>query len=190
MSDSDGKILDAFGAWLHALGRDAELLGGLLAPAPGADQGAASGESELHEGARKAAAGGLNYLFKSLDLIPDGIDDIGYLDDAFVLRVAAAQAVEAGATASKEVSQLAAENQLVREFLGETYARLDRYVTGLRSGAARGRTVQDILGSEGVLQEFLEDVKGFAAAYKAPSFSRDPKNLIKLRAFFDAKLPK
>ncbi|MDB4991077.1 MAG: hypothetical protein JWN04_6255 [Myxococcaceae bacterium] len=180
MSDSDGKILDAFGAWLNALGRDAELLGGLLAPADGVD---------LDEGARKAAAGGLNYLFKSLDLIPDGIDDIGYLDDAFVLRVAAAQAVEAGAQ-GKEVSQLATENDVVRDFLGETYARLDRYVTGLRSGAARGRTVQDILGSEGVLAEFLEDVKGFAAAYKAPSFTRDPKNLIKLRAFFDAKLPK
>jgi hypothetical protein len=50
--------------------------------------------------------------------------------------------------------------------------------------------VQDILASETVLEEFLEDVKGFAASYKAPSFSRDPKNLIKLRAFFDAKLPK
>jgi uncharacterized membrane protein YkvA (DUF1232 family) len=178
MSDSDGKILDAFGAWLSALGRDASQLGGLLASA------------ELDEGARKAAAGGLNYLFKSLDLIPDGIDDIGYLDDAFVLRVAAAQAVEAGAPGTEEVSQLASENELVRQFLGDTYPRLDAYVTGLRSGAARGRTVQDILGSEEVLEEFLEDVKGFAAAYKAPSFSRDPKNLIKLRAFFDAKLPK
>ena len=179
MSDSDGRILDAFGAWLNALGQDAELLGSLL------------GETEgLDETARKAAAGGLNYLFKSLDLIPDGIDDIGYLDDAFVLRVAAAQAVEAGAKSNQEVVQLAAENDVVREFLGETYPRLDRYVAGLRSGAARGRTVQDILGSEGVLAEFLEDVKGFAASYRAPSFTRDPKNLIKLRAFFDAKLPK
>jgi uncharacterized membrane protein YkvA (DUF1232 family) len=178
MSDSDEKYLDAFGAWLNALGRDAELLGGLLASV------------ELDDAARKAAAGGLNYLFKSLDLIPDGIDDIGYLDDAFVLRVAAAQAVGNGASSHKEAQQLGAENDLVRSFLGETYPRLDRYVTGLRSGAARGRTVQDILASEDVLVEFLDDVKGFAAAYKAPSFSRDPKNLIKLRAFFDAKLPK
>jgi uncharacterized membrane protein YkvA (DUF1232 family) len=178
MSDSDEKFLDAFGAWLRALGRDAELLGGLLA------------SDELDDGARKAAAGGLNYLFKSLDLIPDGIDDIGYLDDAFVLRVAAAQAAQASADVGKEAVQLAAENDLVKQFLGEIYSRLDHYVTGLRTGAARGRTVQDILGSEDVLEEFLEDVKGFAAGYRAPSFSRDPKNLIKLRAFFDAKLPK
>jgi uncharacterized membrane protein YkvA (DUF1232 family) len=179
MGDSDEKYLDAFGAWLQALGRDAELLGGLLA------------SDELSDVTRKAAAGGLNYLFKSLDLIPDGIDDIGYLDDAFVLRVAAAQAVEASSgAANKEAVQLAAENAVVRAFLGETYGRLDNYVTGLRSGAARGRTVQDLLGSTEVLEEFLDDVKGFAADYRAPSFSRDPKNLIKLRAFFDAKLPK
>ncbi|MET0284462.1 MAG: YkvA family protein [Polyangiales bacterium] len=174
----DEKLLDAFGAWLQALGRDAELLGGLLT------------SDEADDAARKASAGGLNYLFKSLDLIPDGIDDIGYLDDAFVLRVAAAQAIASSPNAGKEVVQLAAENDLVKQFLGETYSRLDHYVTGLRTGAARGRTVQDILGSEDVLEEFLEDVKGFAADYRAPGFSRDPKNLIKLRAFFDAKLPK
>jgi len=178
MSDTDERFLDAFGAWLGALGRDAELLGSVLATA------------DLGDGARKAAAGGLNYLFKSLDLIPDGIDDIGYLDDAFVLRVAAAHAVGEGAEGEPAVSQLGAENEVVRDFLGDVYDRLDRYVTGLRTGAARGRTVQDILGTEDVLEEFLEDVKTFAASYKAPAFSRDPKNLIKLRAFFDAKLPK
>lgn len=178
MSESDEKFLDAFGAWLKSLGRDAATLGSVLA-AP-----------ELDEAARKAAAGGLNYLFKSLDLIPDGIDDIGFLDDAFVLRVAAAQAVREGANAHGELVRLGAERELVREFLGETFERLDRYVSGLRGGAARGRTVQDIVGSEEVLEEFEGDIKTFAASYRAPSFSRDPKNLIKLRAFFEAKLPK
>lgn len=178
MSDSDDRFLEAFEHWLGQLGRDAELLGALLA------------DAELDEAARKAAAGGLNYVFKSLDLIPDGIDDIGYLDDAFVLRVAAAQAVREGGRDLPPVKQLAGESDQVRTFLGETFERLDRYVTGLRSGAARGRTVEDILADEKVLEEFLEDVKGFAAGYRAPSFSRDPKNLIKLRAFFDAKLPK
>jgi hypothetical protein len=33
-------------------------------------------------------------------------------------------------------------------------------------------------------------VRGFAKAYQPPGFSREEKNLIKLRAFFDAKLPK
>lgn len=178
MSENDVKYLDAFGAWLRMLGEDAELLASVLAV------------PEISGAARQAAAGGLNYLFKSLDLIPDGIDDIGYLDDAFVLRVAAAQAARDGAVGHGGVGRLAEENGVVAEFLGSSYARLDKYVTGLRVGAARGRTVQEIVSSEKMLEEFLGDVKGFANSYQAPSFSRDPKNIIKLRAFFDAKLPR
>lgn len=178
MSDNDVKYLDAFGLWLRTLGDDAELLAGVLA-AP-----------EAGPAARQAAAGGLNYLFKSLDLIPDGIDDIGYLDDAFVLRVAAAQAAREAQGGYDGARRLADEDALVRDFLGDAYVRLDRYVAGLRSGAARGRTVAEIVSSERMLEEFLNDVKGFAGAYQAPTFTRDGKNLIKLRAFFDAKLPK
>jgi uncharacterized membrane protein YkvA (DUF1232 family) len=177
MSENDVKYLDAFGAWLRTLGEDAEQLSQLLSA------------EDSSPAARQAVAGGLNYLFKSLDLIPDGIDDIGYLDDAFVLRVAALQAAREG-TLPAAVATLADDDAIVRDFLGDAYERLDKYVSGLRSGAARGRTVAEILGNETTLQEFLSDVKGFASSYQPPSFSRDPKNLIKLRAFFDAKLPR
>jgi uncharacterized membrane protein YkvA (DUF1232 family) len=178
MSEHDEKYLDAFGAFLRTLGEDAETLAAVLAVA------------DLPIAARQAAAGGLNYLFKSLDLIPDGIDDIGYLDDSFVVRVAAAQAQADGAGEHPGVSRLADESELVKGFLGDAYERLERYVAGLRVGAARGRTVQDIVSNAKMLDEFLADVKGFAAGYRAPAFSRDKKSLIKLRAFFDAKLPR
>jgi uncharacterized membrane protein YkvA (DUF1232 family) len=177
MSDNDGQYLEAFAAWLGKLGEDAEQLAAVLSNA------------EVAPVARQAVAGGLNYLFKSLDLIPDGIDDIGYLDDAFVLRVAARQAVDAGVS-EQVLARLGGEAQLVQAFLGQNYPRLDRYVTGLRTGAARGRTVQEILASEKTLEDFSGDVKNFAGTYSAPAFSRDPKSLIKLSAFFDAKLPK
>src|SRR4249920_3636260 len=126
MSDSDESLLEAFESWLGQLGRDAELLGSVL------------GATELDVEARKAAAGGLNYLFKSLDLIPDGIDDIGYLDDAFVLRVAADLAVAAddgkSADALRAIGPLANDADVVREFLGKDYARLESYVKGLKKG--------------------------------------------------------
>jgi uncharacterized membrane protein YkvA (DUF1232 family) len=178
MSDNEGQYLDAFGAWLAGLGDDAEQLSTVLA------------SEESSATARQAVAGGLNYLFKSLDLIPDGIDDIGYLDDAFVLRVAASHAAAAGGAPQPALARLGKEAELVKGFLGANYTRLDSYVAGLRTGAARGRTVQEILAGERMLEDFLSDVKGFAASYRSPSFSRDPKNLIKLRAFFDAKLPR
>jgi uncharacterized membrane protein YkvA (DUF1232 family) len=183
MSESQSKYLDTFPGWLRTLGTDAETLGSLLA------------EEALPEGAREAVAGGLNYLFKSLDLIPDGIDDIGYLDDAFVMRVAAdlASREDLGSVADEKaqaLGELANECELIREFLGDDYARLEGYVRGLRRGAARGRSVGDILTDAEIRNELLSDVQGFAQSYAAPSFTREEKNLIKLRAFFDAKLPK
>jgi uncharacterized membrane protein YkvA (DUF1232 family) len=183
MGDAEAKYLDVFPDWLRSLGEDADALGAIVANA------------ELAEPARQAIAGGLNYLIKSLDLIPDGIDDVGYLDDAFVLRIACEHAMR------EDVSQLPSEQlhaarrlndeaAIVREFLGDDFARLDAYVSGLRKINVRSRSVQDILHNATVQSSFISDVRGFAGAYQAPSFSREEKNLIRLKAFFNAKLPK
>lgn len=183
MSEDLSQYLDTFPGWLRSLGDDAEQLAALL-ESPG-----------IHDTAREYFAGGVNYLFKSLDLIPDGIDDIGYLDDAFVLRVAAelGSAEDLGDVSPdgmKLVGRLTNEADTVREFLGKDYQRLEAYVKGLRKGAARGRAVSDILGDAATQAEFIEDVRSFARSYDSPSFSREEKNLIKLKSFFDAKLPR
>ncbi|MCA9583118.1 MAG: DUF1232 domain-containing protein [Myxococcales bacterium] len=181
MSDTQ-KFLDTFPSWLGSLGADAEHLAGLLAP-------------EVAVESQEVAAAGLNYLFKSLDLIPDGIHDIGYLDDAFVLRVAADLALRTNVEAAGEetldtIQRLSSDCDVIREFLNDDYDRLERYVRGLRQGAARGRSVEAILGKEDVRGEFITDVRGFSQGYECPSFNRDEKNLTKLRAFLDAKLPR
>jgi len=182
MSEGQAHYFDTFPAWLRTLGDDAERLASLLE------------EEGLSEAAREAVAGGLNYLFKSLDLIPDGIDDIGFLDDAFVLRVAAdlAGREDPGTVDSEKLEglgELAGECDTVREFLGDDYERLESYVRGLRRVAARGRSVQDILADKEVRAELLSDIRGFAKSYQPPAFSREEKTLIKLRAFFENKLP-
>ncbi|MDD9944038.1 MAG: YkvA family protein [Myxococcales bacterium] len=183
MNEDDAKFLDTFAAWLRGLGHDVGQIGEIVTVA------------ELAEPARRALVGSLNYLFKSLDLIPDGIDDIGYLDDAFVLRCACDQALREDLSALapeslRDLNRLAEDAELIRSFLGEDFARLNDYVTGLRKGAARGRSVDDILADEGTQADFVSDINGFSRAFEAPRFSREEKNLIKLRAFFDAKLPK
>src|SRR5512138_1233897 len=139
MSNVDSRCLDAFPTWLRSLAEDALALGAVLA------------NDETSPTARRHVAGALNYLFKSLDLIPDGIEDLGFLDDAFVLRVAASQAVkEPAAKETPVLARLASDAALVSELLGKDYARLERYVDGLTRGAARGRTVEEILTDEGV----------------------------------------
>jgi uncharacterized membrane protein YkvA (DUF1232 family) len=178
MSDvaTDSRFLEVFPQWLRSLGEDAAAIAEAVS-AGGADD------------ATRSLVGGLNYIFKSLDLIPDGIDDIGFLDDAFVLRLACAQAVAADASAKKGVvERLQDDARAVGDFLGDDCARLDRYVQGLRKGAARGRTVDEIVTDASLKKEFLQEVKAWSAAYQAPAFTRDPKTLVKMKSFLRAKL--
>ena len=173
----DSRCLDAFPEWLRSLAEDALALGSVVA------------DESQPEGRRRKVAGALNYLFKSLDLIPDGIEDLGLLDDAFVFRVAAAQAAGGGDRASDVLARLAGDTALLREFLAADYARLEKFVAGLESGAARGRTVDQILTDASVRSAFASDLKGWTGSYVVPSFGRDAKNLVKLRSFLATKLP-
>jgi uncharacterized membrane protein YkvA (DUF1232 family) len=178
MSDPpiDPRYLEMFPQWLRSLGEEAAAVG--VAVAEGAD-----------DEATRSLVSGLNYIFKSLDLIPDGIDDIGFLDDAFVLRVACAHAVAAVASSKKGiVERLSNDAQYVVAFLGPDYERLEKYVHGLRKGAARGRTVDEIMTDADLRKQFLQEVSAWSSAYQAPSFTRDPKTLVKLKAFLNAKL--
>src|SRR5580658_3790528 len=133
----DPRYLEVFPQWLRSLGDDAKSVADVIT----------SGAKD--DAATRCLVSGLNYIFKSLDLIPDGIDDLGYLDDAFVLRVACSQAAAARPELKRGVVQrLGDDAQAVRDFLAEDYPRLEGYVRGLRKGAARGRTVEDVVGDE------------------------------------------
>ena len=182
MTDLDTRCLDAFPEWLKTLASDALGLAGLLE------------NKTLPESVRRAAAAAVNYLFKSLDLIPDGIEDLGFIDDAFVFRAAAASSLAADAGAADvddtgTLARLAGEARLVREVLGEDADRLDRLVGALKDATVRGRSVDAILADDEVRVALTGDLRGWAAAYQVPSFTRDRKNLVKLRSFLAAKLP-
>jgi len=176
MTELDSRCLEAFPSWLRTLADDARMLAALT------EQEGAT------EPVRRAAAGMLNYLFKSLDLIPDGIEDLGFIDDTFVLRVASQIAVAEGAS-DETLTRLAADVELIREFLGDDYSRLETYVRGLGKSAVRGRTVDDIVGNAEVGAEFVREVTSWADGYSAPSFQRDAKSLVKLKSFLSTKLP-
>lgn len=180
MTDLQTRCLDTFPEWLRTLPSDASDLAELLR------------DPEIPEGSKRLVAGGLNYLFKSLDLIPDGIEDLGYLDDAFVLRVASKLALSSDASLREKapaLARLGADAELVAEVLGPDHARLEAYVRGLTKGAARGRTVDEILGDSAVLASFTSEVSAWGQSYSAPTFSRDEKNIVKLQSFLSAKLP-
>jgi uncharacterized membrane protein YkvA (DUF1232 family) len=179
MNELQNRCLDTFPEWLRTLAADANELAKVLA------------STSAPEVTRRYVAGGLNYLFKSLDLIPDGIEDLGFLDDAFVIRVAAALALHEvpGSREEPVLARLAGESKLISELLGKDHARLEAYVKTLTRGTARGRSVDEILHDEHARAAFLHEVSGWASSYETPSFSRDEKNLVKLQSFLGAKLP-
>jgi uncharacterized membrane protein YkvA (DUF1232 family) len=181
MATLEARCLDAFPDWLRSFADDARALATVL-------------ETEGDGIAQRRSAAALTYLFKSLDLIPDGLEDLGFIDDAFVIR-AAAQSIEheqQSALASDPtgaLARLAGEAQLIHEFLDTAYERLTRYVAGLEQGSARGRSVATIVADAAARADFVREVGEWAEAYVAPSFKRDERNLVKLRSFLLAKLP-
>ncbi|MCS6898331.1 MAG: YkvA family protein [Myxococcales bacterium] len=177
MSDPN-LYLDAFPSWLKTLGSDVNEFAPLLH---------AKGLSEEQ---RRLIVGSINYLFKSLDLIPDGVEDLGYIDDAFVLRVAADLITREGEHLGGILRRLSSEAKLILSFLEGDYTRLESYVRTLTKGAARGRTVDEIIGDAAVRDSFLGDVTSWVASYQVPTFHRDEKTLVKLRSFLDTKLPR
>lgn len=178
MSTLESRCLESFPDWLRTLSGDASALAALV-------------DSTENEVLLQSAVRGLTYLSKSLDLIPDGLEELGYVDDAFVLRVAAARVPETDRALDESgtISKLAGDAELIREFLAEDYERLEAFVEGLGSASARGRSVEEASSNPEARAGLASDVRAWAAGYQSPNFSRDPKNLVKLRSFMKHKLP-
>ncbi|MBN2719398.1 MAG: DUF1232 domain-containing protein [Deltaproteobacteria bacterium] len=183
MTDINTRCLEIFPHWLAGLAEDVQTISTALA-------------GELSREVKSTLTGGINYLFKSLDLVPDGIDDIGYLDDAFVLRMASRRACNQGIDALSDdirtkLGRMSLDVDVIRELLcDELFARFEKYTDALANGSARGRTVEEILDDPAVASEFAAEVSDFVKTYEDPGFTPDEKNIIKLKAFMEARLPR
>jgi uncharacterized membrane protein YkvA (DUF1232 family) len=172
--------LDLFPNWLRSLAADARVFAQALC------------DTRLDAEERIWIAGGLNYLLKSVDLIPDGVEDLGFLDDAFVLRRAALEVLRQQGVAAEhhpDVGRLSSEAVDVNEFLGQDAERLGEYVSGLRIASVRGRSPSDIVEDENLAHQVADEAASWAESYQCPTFLRDQKTLVKLKAFLATKLP-
>jgi uncharacterized membrane protein YkvA (DUF1232 family) len=149
MSEVDEQAVATFGGWLNSLAGDAKLLSDAVA------------DANIDRAIRTPLAAALNYLFKSLDLIDDGIEGLGFLDDAFILRIASQQAQSAG-TLPEPLQALAGDAALIQEFLAELSPRMEKFVSSLTTGTVRGRSVDAILDDAQVREEMLGDVLSWA----------------------------
>lgn len=172
--------LDLFPAWLRSLGTDARSFAQALC------------DQRLDAEERIWIASALNYLLKSVDLIPDGVEDLGFLDDAFILRRSAFELAEINGAALEHhplIAALATDALDVNAFLGPDAERLGDYVSGLRIAKVRGRSPSDIAEDENLANQVAEEATSWAESYACPTFLRDEKTLVKLKAFLATKLP-
>jgi uncharacterized membrane protein YkvA (DUF1232 family) len=122
----------------------------------------------LPESAERPIIGALNYALDVLDIFPDQYEGLGVADDAAVLRLAAAQAVAAGAHDSS-IENLARQAGDVRSVFGELTDALDRFVALLPSREVRGRTAEQIIASKDTRIMFLADVMRQAKSFRPGS---------------------
>ncbi len=145
---------------------------------------------------RQCAVGAINYLFKSVDLIPDGIDDIGYLDDAISLRFAAAlidvdELEKTNPAHAGKIEMLRRDLPVIREILGEgIFERFRHYSLSLPEGSARGRNPRQIVECAEALAATKSEAEAFRRSYRMPDFEKSDRTLVKLRSYFDTRLPR
>jgi hypothetical protein len=180
LTPQDAENLGDFSRWLEGLGDDARALARLLT------------DSGQPEPVRAFAAGALNYLLKSADLIPAGIEDLGFIEDAFAWRTSARLARESGGEARAQgtelLARLAEESGKVAGFLGELAPRFERRVAAQAGSEVHGRSVAALLEDPQLAEQLSAEVEAWANGYVAPRFNQTPYELVKLRSFFAARL--
>ncbi len=118
---------------------------------------AALEDSSVDREGKRLLVGALQYVLDSFDMFPDHFSGLGYVDDAMVLRVAAAQTVADGAT-FRGLLLLAKETSEIERLLGNLYQPLWRMVKSLPEKTVKGRTAIQVLDSKDVRAVFEADL--------------------------------
>jgi len=120
-------------------------------------------------------------------LIPDGLEDLGFIDDAFVLRVAAALVSEGERDAGGVLGKLAADAALISEFLGAT-------TRGSSATSKSSATVACAVAASHKSSKIPPCAPtSFAKSCNVrrlhlASFARDTRSLVKLKSFLATRL--
>jgi len=141
---------------------------------------------------RRLIAGGLMYLIRRFDLIPDYLKPVGLLDDAIVLRVTADLGAEHTAELDpkymKQMFKLANDAETVKEFLGDGYRDLENYVRRQPEDAVHGITGDSVVEHASSRRELLDQVDEEMKTFEANAIEDGAKVERELKSYIHAKL--
>ena len=170
------ELIELYGGWINSLPDDTRTL-----------QAAVDAE-ETPRKAKLMLIGGLSYLLRKIDIVPDYLTGVGVVDDVFVLRIASAEA-NLGADAP-EIQALGDSLGPVEEYLGDLYPRLVDYVKGLPDDPVRGRTAEKVLDDEAVYKQFTRELADELDSFAPKPITDADRALREIKSFIKAKLEK
>ncbi len=145
---------------------------------------------------RRLMAGGLMYVVRVIDLVPDSYRPVGTIDDTLVLRILADLSAEWTAELQnpkhmKAVFKLANDAETIREFLGEdTYRELENYVRGQPDKATHGITGAAAAKDAAVRKELLAQVDEELKSFRPVAIDDGARAERELKSYLHAKLGK
>jgi uncharacterized membrane protein YkvA (DUF1232 family) len=136
------------------------------------------GDEELKLEARTLAVGTTFYLLSPIDLIPEKLPGIGYIDDAIILHMSLFAITEIDPARSQHYRSkypgtyelLDRETAVLKETLGALYSWLVALVRNLRERDYKGREPSDVIDSAEVQDEIFDAAMEYAAG-----IDTDPK---------------
>lgn len=173
--------LETFSRWLEQLPSDVTALCDTLVRA------------ETPDALRRASADIVSHLHRSLELIPEGLEALGYVDHAFVARALARDAVSSHAeadaeAAAPELSRLASEADLVIDFLGADFGSFLEGVRRAHAAPAWRESADALLEDEERRASVLEEVRAWVRDYSAPALGRGEEGLLVLQSFMRTRV--
>lgn len=130
-----------------------------------------AGDNDLDLGARSLAVGTIVYVLSPIDLIPEKVPVLGYIDDVIILHMSVAAIVgidpERGAHYREKYPQvfesLDQHIGLLQDTLGALYSWIMALVERLKERRYQGRSPEDVAASENLQEELFDEAMEYAA---------------------------
>jgi uncharacterized membrane protein YkvA (DUF1232 family) len=129
------------------------------------------GDNQLDMKARSLAVGTIAYLIAAIDMIPDTIPALGYVDDVLVLHIALAIILQIDPERAEHyrekypstIGAIDEQVQLLTDTLGALYSWLKAFVENLSRRGYKGQSAEEAAQSEETREEIFDDAMIFAA---------------------------
>jgi uncharacterized membrane protein YkvA (DUF1232 family) len=177
------ELIDVFNDWINTLPQDARAM-----------RAALEAEKTPRE-AKRHLVGGLSYILRKIDIVPDYLTGVGLVDDAAVLRIACQLAQQSGlgelsAELANPVEALAGATAPLESYLGDLHPKLVEFVKALPDETVRGRTADKVLDDQEAYKQFMRELDDELNAYSPQAIADPDRAAREIKSFFKAKLDK